>query len=526
MVHLGRLSFVGAIASGILVTPISQAAAPSEQLTVSQEPDSLSDSVPAVNQFTDVQPTDWAYEAIQALVERYGVITGYPDGTFRGDRPLTRYEFAAVLKAVLERVEQLVGTGSLDQDVLQEDLTTMQRLRQDFFLEYTVLRGQVDAIQSRTIDLEATQFSATTKLTGQALFAFNAGGFEGDRILDPVGETIATEDPQATLLYRVALDLNTSFTGSDLLKLRLDQGSDGFDDNAAGVLEPSFGSVLDYSTKPPNEDLGLSRLYYTFNPFEDLSVSIGPVLSPTDYLDRNQYTSLSFLDFSTQAFAYNYLLFPVPGLGAGAAVDWNPNGGPFTLRSVYTALAGNDPTADSLTPVPGLFPASRFLYPEPEGDRGLFGTPRQGIVEIEYAPTEALALRFQYSGGTIYDEPFDVLGANIEYTLGERLGIIGRYGYASYNNTALGDIKPNYWMAGLTFSDVIREGDRSGILVGQPFIANEAGDGTQTNVEAFYNFTVNDNLRVTPLVQVIINPGNQEANGTIFTGTLRTVILF
>jgi porin len=66
----------------------------------------------------------------------------------------------------------------------------------------------------------------------------------------------------------------------------------------------------------------------------------------------------------------------------------------------------------------------------------------------------------------------------------------------------------------------------AGIAVGQPLIENAVGNGTQTNFEAFYNFPFSDRLRVTPLIQVITNPANQEANGTIITGTLRTVFSF
>lgn len=57
--------------------------------------------VTSVSQLSDVQPTDWAFQALQSLVERYGVIAGYPDSTFRGNRALTRYEFAAGLNAPL-----------------------------------------------------------------------------------------------------------------------------------------------------------------------------------------------------------------------------------------------------------------------------------------------------------------------------------------------------------------------------------------------------------------------------------------
>jgi len=74
--------------------------------------------------------------------------------------------------------------------------------------------------------------------------------------------------------------------------------------------------------------------------------------------------------------------------------------------------------------------------------------------------------------------------------------------------------------------DLFVEGAFAGIAAGQPFIASEIGNATQTNFEAFYNFPVSDNIRVTPVVQVVINPSNQGSNGTIVTGTLRTVFSF
>jgi Carbohydrate-selective porin, OprB family/S-layer homology domain len=53
--------------------------------------------IPSVSQLSDVSPTAWAYQALRSLVERYGCITGYADQTFRGERTMTRYEFAAGL---------------------------------------------------------------------------------------------------------------------------------------------------------------------------------------------------------------------------------------------------------------------------------------------------------------------------------------------------------------------------------------------------------------------------------------------
>ncbi len=46
--------------------------------------------VTSVSQLSDVQPSDWAFQSVQSLVERYGCIAGYPDGTFKGNRAMTR----------------------------------------------------------------------------------------------------------------------------------------------------------------------------------------------------------------------------------------------------------------------------------------------------------------------------------------------------------------------------------------------------------------------------------------------------
>ncbi|MCP5990518.1 iron uptake porin, partial [Klebsiella pneumoniae] len=74
-------------------------------------PDGItSGQITSVNELSDVKPTDWAYQALQSLVERYGCIVGYPDRTFRGARPLSRYEFAAGLNACLDKVIEFAAS--------------------------------------------------------------------------------------------------------------------------------------------------------------------------------------------------------------------------------------------------------------------------------------------------------------------------------------------------------------------------------------------------------------------------------
>lgn len=330
--------------------------------------------VTSVSQLSDVQPQDWAFGVLQSLVERYGVIAGYPDSNYRGNRAMTRYEFAAGLNAVLERVNELISKGLADK-VSRDDLVTLQRLQEEFAAELVILRGRVDTLEANTAELEANQFSTTTKLGGQVIFAVNGGGFSSDRIVDPTGAETANDDPNVTALYRLGLDFNTSFFGTDLLKLRLDSVPARGNDNAAGFLEPNFGSVLEFTVRgTPDTQFGVSRLYYAFTPFKDVSLTLGPAIVTTDYIDINSYANGNGIDFSTLALVNNYLLFPVNGPSAGAVINWNPEQGPFKVRALYAAADAANPSSNNQRVVGSIFPFARLLYPDSGGERGLFGS--------------------------------------------------------------------------------------------------------------------------------------------------------
>ncbi len=165
--------------------------------------------VTSVSQLSDVQPTDWAFQALQSLVERYGCIAGYPDSTYRGNRSLTRYEFAAGLNACLDKINELIASSTTNL-VTKEDLVSLQRLQQEFATELTALRGRVDAVEVQVAELESNQFSTTTKINGEIItYVGDAFGNSAD----------STNNP--TLGSRLRLDFNTSFTGEDRLRTRL-----------------------------------------------------------------------------------------------------------------------------------------------------------------------------------------------------------------------------------------------------------------------------------------------------------------
>jgi hypothetical protein len=310
--------------------------------------------VTSVSQFSDVQPTDWAFQALQSLVERYGCIAGYPNGTYRGNRALTRYEFAAGLNACLDRVNELIATATADL-VTKEDLATLQRLQEEFSAELATLRGRVDALEARAAELESNQFSTTTKLVGEAIFALT------DAFGDQAGDNNNTVFQQ-----RVRLDLQTSFTGRDILHTRLATGNAGRlnlgadrDVNGDGAIGPSERSAEGLQTfnitgREQNDNgvvldwlayyvpVGPARLYVaaTGGIHSDYAATVNPYFE--DYDGGNG---------ALTAFGSENPIFRIGG-GAGAALNFNFGRGggilkPSALTIGYLGSEANNPNGGS-----------------------------------------------------------------------------------------------------------------------------------------------------------------------------------
>lgn len=219
--------------------------------------------VTSVSELSDVQPSDWAFTALQRLVEEYGCLEGYPDRTFRGNRALTRFEFAAGLNACLDVVIQLIGGGDID---------GVQRLQEEFAAELATLRGRTDLLEADVAELEANQFSTTTKLRGQVdthlvvPFGDTDEIDDGTALVGPSQAAVAGDgdvggdEADATFEYRARLNFDTSFTGEDRLRLRL-QASD-----AAGSLRNTEGGLASQSGRRNGfeENIALDDVYYSF----------------------------------------------------------------------------------------------------------------------------------------------------------------------------------------------------------------------------------------------------------------------
>ena len=462
--------------------------------------------VQSVDQLSDVQPTDWAYQAVKALVEKYGALSGYTDGTFRGDRPLSRYEFAAAVRRVMGQVEQQFNQGDIRQ--AREDYAVILRTTETDRAIAGELRRRLDKLDAQIGALTQQQFSTTTKLSGQTVGVIT----DGSRA-------------RTTIVSRTRLTLQTSFGPNTLLVTQLESGNNGNDaigqahDRRQNLLGTqgllAGGGGLDYVGFGNN--LRLSKLYYSFQPAKDLSLTIGSKLAPRDFIDYNRYANdatNAATNFSSSFFANNPLIvqnqIDRPG-GAGAVLVWKPSNLPFTLRALYVAADADRPNSGGT-----------------EG--GLFGDRNQGSLELEYPVRKNFVVRLQYTQATVNNTDISAGGVNAEVLINRQFGIFGRFGFAHYSgfNSVLNqdlDLHPKTWAIGATLRQVFIPGSTAGFAIGQPFVERNLGKSTQTNFEIYYSLLLNDNISFTPMLMLVTNPNNR-AGGSVFQGAVRLVYSF
>jgi opacity protein-like surface antigen len=102
-------------------------------------------SLAAINPFMDVPLNHWSYDAIGQLAAR-GVLSGYPDGTYKGRQPTTRYEMASALARALALVDLTKAE--------KQDVETLKRLVVEFHDELDALGVKVDQLDKRVSVLE------------------------------------------------------------------------------------------------------------------------------------------------------------------------------------------------------------------------------------------------------------------------------------------------------------------------------------------------------------------------------------
>jgi len=526
-----------------LLAPVAASAA---DLNLSGVNDYASqEQVTSISQFSDVKPTDWAYQALSNLVDRYGCVAGYPNGTFKGGQAMTRWEAAALLNACLDRV-----TETTDE---------LKRLMKEFQKELAVLRGRVDGLEARVGELEANQFSTTTKLKGYAAFVLGANTFSGNLNTTPnvaaysgapVGGNYAKFAKETagalSFPYDLRLDLDTSFTGKDLLRTRLRSGnfngSAWFGNAPVGLL----GMETAFESGAGNNVVEINRLFYQFPIGNGFTATFGPRVRQDDMLAMwpSAYPADTVLDVFTYAGAPGtYSL----NLGAGGGLWWKAGG--FSLSANYVSGNGD------------------FSNPS-QGGIGTAGSSETGTVQLAYGGANyGLAAAYTYSSGyglyggngtplavagfgststnsvglSAYFSPLSAswfpsisagwgintyvggAGANTPY-------FTASSGYADTINLS-GDASQS-WYLGFQWGDFLLKGNTFGFAFGQPTFVTSSGfnDGNYA-WEWWYKMQVTDNISVTPAIYYLSAPlgALQKDSGQSFNsfgGLIKTTFKF
>ncbi|MEI6371660.1 MAG: iron uptake porin [Nostocales cyanobacterium ELA608] len=514
------------------------------QINRSSRENNTSPQVTSVSQLSDVQPTDWAFQALQSLVERYGCIAGYPNGTYRGNRALSRYEFAAGLNSCLDRVNELIATATADM-VTKQDLAKLQRLQEEFSAELATLRGRVDSLEARTAELEANQFSTTTKLKGEAIFAFT----------DTFGNETGKAN-RAVFQDRVRLGLETSFTGRDILTTRLAAGNaTGFDlrDTANTPISGSKNAV----TNPGSN--GMGRQTVEVGSTNNNSVKIDKLTYEAPIGPARVYLAASGGQHSDYAAVNNPYFFDKTDGGKGALST-------FASESPIYRIGGGSGIALN---VPFGKAGDSFLKPssltlgylasnanDPSPSNGLFDGNYAALGQLNFNVGNRLALAatyvhgYQKANSSLFDSGLGgsavvgtsqantptVVGPSSSNSYGISAAIkpsqkLSLSGFVSYHDVIPEGpgVSREAWSygAGLALPDFGKKGNVLGIFGGaQPYSLSTGVSQTPYQVEGFYKYQVSDNISVTPGVIWLTSAGQAANSNDAFIGTLRTTFSF
>jgi Carbohydrate-selective porin, OprB family len=537
----------------------------------------------SVSQLRDVEPQDWAYQALKNLVEKYNCLEGNSHGFYLGKRSITRYEFATGLNTCLEKITPLINTGEV---IKEDDLNKIKQLQSQFSSELTALKTRLDNLEERITPLKEQQFSTTTKLSGSAwinltgtstgdnikfealpntpLNARFAGGRDGTTG-KPIIDTIS--DSQTTLSSLAWLTLNTSFTGQDLLTIQLAAGNGASPINqfvSAGFLNTYGNPFTDQTsgTVVGKPDVVIQDLSYSFPVTDAVKLTVGPRVNWFGYFDFNSFTN--YLNGASSYASINSTQSSATFWGSGAVLEWKINP---QLMWKASYLGENIPY------LPSEFGYNTSSNP----DFGLFGGTNSTTSELTYSPTNKLNLRFRYNytrlqgyggqvgGGNAAPLPYGYLDAgpgfsvydpgtgtitsggldhanahtfafNFDWLLNPKFGIFGRYSYGNINLEPINEaVNVQSWQAGMAFPDLGKKG-ALGVLTfvvpmdiqkGRQFFVAGGGDGGKIyELEASYYYPLNDNIALIPAFYAIFNPNNFNSNPNIYVSNLRMQFSF
>ncbi|WP_310414214.1 iron uptake porin [Chamaesiphon sp. OTE_8_metabat_110] len=492
------------------------------------------------------------YSLLLKLQQRY---TSHPNLTTKS--PNNRRKFAIALQSTIDRIFDSQAAIS------RPDLAAIEELKTAFAPELATLPNRETrkksadrfanseiyvsgqscvsnclpnkhhTIRSIPAKISNTQPAAPTTPAGKTTYPIGTK-LSGEVLLSGVaigGNPIADEDNNDRHIaagYRARLNINTSFTGFDRLRIRF-QKSD-----IPGVNRVTGSDMSRLSYQGNTEDrVELTRLEYRFpidNKTEIFATAKGGNLSHfgdslNPHLDSSSEGTIS--RFGVRNPIYRQ------GRGSGFGIT-HKLGDSVTLGLGYLADDAE------------------------EIDAGLFGGAYGAIAQITYQPNPQFGIGVNYiksfnrldtnTGSDRANDPFD---DNSNAIVADAFGVqssmqispnIYLGGWAGLTRAQAMDLPRNptanifNWAATLSLVDISGKNSLAGIIIGQPpkvthnqFTANGVSfsdPDTSLHIEAFYRWPIAENISTTAGVLVITNPDHNATSDTTYVGVIRTLVEF
>ena len=409
-----------------------------------------------------------------------------------------RYQASAVLQLCLEKASIITDP--------------LKRLLSELEAERTTLNLQLERVEQRTRELESLSFSPTTHLRGVSTFILGGNvfsGTEGD-LLNSVRSGYGAME----FGYDQKLTLRTSFTGKDLLNIRLRGGNIDTTNDSFGGGGPSKLSELEVAFQQSSTPdlIGINRAWYQFPLGQEWTFTVGSRVNQTVMLGirPSVYPEDTVLDLFTQSGASGAYS---SNLGAGGGVIWQR--GPLSMSANYIAAKGHEGSAGS-----GLIGE----------ESGSSSTLQLGYAKQNWGVAAALVA---------IENGFGIIDYASPYTLRsyEQPGITTSTALSGYWQPAVDGWFPSVslgwgwnstryrkgverdglvaisqsWTVAIQWRDLFNTGTAMGAAVGQPIVATALVDGTSPDdagyvMEWWTMLPVSDAITVTPAVFFLSRP--------------------
>jgi Carbohydrate-selective porin, OprB family len=536
-------------------------------------PEASSEQLEQAKEANEIKPGDWSYQTLQALSKKYNC-----GNIPAGNKILSREEFATSLNGCVQSIEQLVARRprkaikkrrvvpapavvtppvapevvspppeptpiappepQVEQEelVTQQDLDRLKGLVYSFSAELQSVDARVQAVDDKLTALKAQSFSTTTKLNGEVIFTISGYGGRGT--------AVGTNERNGIILGdRVRLNFDTSFTGKDLLRTRLQSRNiTNFNAGVTGTNMTRLGyDGGDAVGGTFTNSTAVSLLKYNFP------------LSP----DTKIITEVVGAEFNDEFYNFNPV---VESSGTGALSRFGRFNPIYRLSNDGAAIAIDQKFGKELGLALAYAAPNANSAANPASGAGIFNGSNVFFGQLRITPAEDLNLGFAYArsfstnganlaggtGSTAADNPFGGVATTANhysflasYKLAPSFVISGWAGFteATRETAAGGNAGTSNYAVSLAFPDFGSKGNALAFIFGiPPKLNSRSGTGLATaassnpdtsyHLEALYKMKFSDNLFITPGLILITNPEHNSANPTEYVGTIRTTFKF